>query len=145
MNQFNLLFELLAKKAHFVLFWDQSKTSKYCSLRLQKFVKNKGKVNNKLSGGKNLSSSSQVYLFHQLTKDFYQNFSGMKHASAKTKLYITTYAKFISFLEFMTEKLADQNNGESDFELKVSRKVSSEISSFVKLKQLQDTVKEKPF
>ena len=69
----------------------------------------------------------------------------MKHASAKTKLYITTYAKFISFLEFMTEKLADQNNGESDFELRVARRVSSEISSFVKLKQLQDTVKEKPF
>ena len=54
----------------------------------------------------------------------YLIFSGMKHASAKTKLYITTYAKFISFMEFMTEKCAEQNKGDDDFELKISRKVS---------------------
>jgi len=68
---------------------------------------------------------------------------GMNHASAKTRMYITTYAKFISFVEFMTEK--EKNSGEKDFELKVSRKVSSEISSFVKLKQLQDTIQGKTF
>ena len=75
----------------------------------------------------------------------YFAFSGMKHASAKTKLYITTYAKFTSFMEFMTEKCAEQNKGDDDFGLKISRKVSLEISSFVKLKQLQDTIQEKPF
>ena len=74
---------------------------------------------------------------------FFYSSSGMKHASAKTRLYITTYAKFISFVEFMTEK--EKNNGEKDFELKVSRKVSSEISSFVKIKQLKDTIQGKTF
>ena len=74
---------------------------------------------------------------------FTSSSSGMKHASAKTRLYITTYAKFISFVEFMTEK--EKNNGEKYFELKVSRKVSSEISSFVKIKQLKDTIQGKTF
>ena len=60
MNQFNLPFELLAKKAQFVLFWDQSKISKYSSLLLHNFGRNKGYLSNKLSGGKDLSSSAQV-------------------------------------------------------------------------------------
>ena len=69
----------------------------------------------------------------------------MRHASATTKLYITTYAKFVSYVEFVTEKFSEETTGEDDLKLKVSRKLSSEISAFVKLKLLQEKVKENSF
>ena len=81
---------------------------------------------------------------HISLSDFF-SFSGMRHASATTKLYITTYAKFVSYVEFVTEKFSEGITGEDDLKLKVSRKLSSEISAFVKLKLLQEKVKENSF
>jgi len=66
-------------------------------------------------------------------KTYLKVLSGMKSASPQSKMYITTYAKFISILEKM-------NENSEDSQIKVSKQLSMDISQFIKIYLLKITV-----
>ena len=79
-------------------------------------------------------------------------FRGMKSVSAKSRMYITTYAKFISIMEHISKQFLnsdgnkddtgddDNKNAENEVErqVKVSSLASSKISNFMKVHSLQE-------
>merc|ERR1712126_101625 len=82
---------------------------------------------------------------------------GMKSVSPKSRMYITTYAKFISIMEnvskqlsksgddkdAMTDQQEDAAAEELERQIKVSSFVSSKISNFIKVHSLQETIETK--
>ena len=65
--------------------------------------------------------------------------NGSKFLSSDSKLYITTYAKFITLLETITLGLSE---AEEQKNIKASKIISSELSNFIKLRSLKRKIKE---
>ena len=51
-------------------------------------------------------------------------------------MYITVYAKFVSIVDKISQDHEDNN----DARLEMSRKLSKDISSFIKVKLLKETI-----
>merc|ERR1712126_684577 len=82
---------------------------------------------------------------------------GMKSVSPKSRMYITTYAKFISIMEHVSKQLSKSGDDkdamteqqeeaaaeEIERQIKVSSFVSSKISNFIKVHALQETIETK--
>ena len=90
--------------------------------------------------------------FHNRSSIHSLFFRGMKSVSAKSRMYITTYAKFISIMEHISKQFLksdgnkddtgddDNKNAENEVErqVKVSSLASSKISNFMKAHSLQE-------
>ena len=64
---------------------------------------------------------------------------GSKFLSPESKLYINTYAKFITLLETITLTISEE---EEQKNIKASKILSSELSSFIKIRSLKRKIKD---
>ena len=65
--------------------------------------------------------------------------NGSKFLSPESKLYITTYAKFITLLETITLGITEE---EKQKNIKASQILSSDLSSFIKIRSLKRKIKD---
>ena len=64
--------------------------------------------------------------------------SGIKSNFSNTRLYITTYAKFVSIMEKSRENIPEE--GSVQAEIAVARRIAADISDFMKIKTLQNKI-----
>ena len=64
---------------------------------------------------------------------------GSKFLSPESRLYITTYAKFITLLENITLGIAEEEKHKN---IKASEILSSDLSSFIKIRSLKRKIKD---
>ena len=65
--------------------------------------------------------------------------NGSKFLSPESKLYIITYAKFITLLESITQGISEEEKHKN---IKASEILSSDLSSFIKIRSLKRKIKD---
>jgi len=86
-----------------------------------------------------LSMAQQEDLFQELwCRPVESFFSGIKSNFSNTRLYITTYAKFVSIMEKCRENIPEE--GSVQAEIDVARRIAADISEFMKIKTLQNKI-----
>jgi len=85
-----------------------------------------------------VAKAEKLQFVSQGEKSYMAALSGIKSNFSNTRLYITTYAKFVSIMEKCRENIPEE--GSVQAEIDVARRIAADISEFMKIKTLQNKI-----